>query len=237
MKKFKLFCLPHAGGNRYAYKKFADCAPAFLDVVLLEYAGRGEKIRQQPITDVLALAAAMAEEIKKQINVPFAIYGHSMGSLVGLLATRILRRDNVALPKFLFFTGSEGPSTRTHPRTRHLLPKPDLIEELRSLGGLSDEVLSHPDIFDFFETIIRADFQAIETYRYTPEPPLNIPITIAIGTQEEVTLTEARSWQQETREPLEVMQFSGRHFFIFSHVEKIMKLIGEKIMEEDYSTQ
>ncbi|MFM7859380.1 MAG: hypothetical protein ACKO96_47515, partial [Flammeovirgaceae bacterium] len=48
------------------------------------------------------------------------------------------------------------------------------------------------------------------------------------------SLEEAGTWQRESAEPIEVMQFSGHHFFIFSHVEKIIRLIAEKTIEENY---
>lgn len=232
MKKFRLFCLPHAGGNKYSYKKFEEYASPYLEVVLMEYPGRGERIKESPQTDAHGLADLLVNEIQHQMDIPYAIYGHSMGTLIGLLITRKLRIRNMILPRFLFFTGSEGPSTRVHPKQRHLLSKADLIEALRTMGGLSEEVLSYPDIFDFFEPIIRADFQAIENFKYSPDMPLAVPITIIIGTKEDVTIEEARSWQLETSHPLEVMQLSGHHFFIFSHTERIMRLVNEKIHEQ-----
>lgn len=205
-----------------------------MDVVLLEYPGRGEKIRQKVVTSAMDLAKILADEISGQLALPYAIYGHSMGTLIGFLLTRELRREGHPLPRFLFFTGSEGPSSRSHPKLRHLMSKEALIEELRSLGGLSDEVLSHKDIFDFFEPMIRGDFQAIETFNYEEEASFAIPITVAVGSQEEVTLEQARSWQKESTEPIELLQFSGNHFFVFSHVEKIVKLIAEKSVEESH---
>ena len=99
------------------------------------------------------------------------------------------------------------------------------------MGGISEEVLKESEIMDFFLPIIRADFQAVETYEYIQRENFDIPINIAIGTEEKVTPEDAKSWQIETSRPIELMQFHGNHFFIFDHTESIMKLITEKILE------
>ncbi len=229
MTRFNLFVLPHAGGNKYAYKPFADVAPSHVNVILLEYPGRGERLQQATVSDAVSLARLMVSEIRHYLHTPYAVYGHSMGTLIGLLMLREIQQLALPRPKFVFFTGSEGPATRKHEKIRYKLPDPELIEELRSLGGVSQEVLNEPQILEFFLPIIRADFQVIETYEYVPARPMDIPFSIAIGTQENVTVEEARSWQKETRRPVEVMQFHGQHFFIFDHTHRIMKLIAEKV--------
>jgi surfactin synthase thioesterase subunit len=233
--KFNLFCLPHAGGIKYAYRRFVDLAPSFVKVTLLEYPGRGERIREAPIKDVVKLAELMVSEIKDDLDTPYAIYGHSMGTLVGYLMVREIRHAGYADPKFLFFTGSEGPSSRKKDKIRHLMSESDLIAELRSLGGISDEALNEPEILEYFLPIIRADFQAVETYEYGRSADLDIPINIAIGSDENVTAEEAGTWQVETKRPLELMQFSGNHFFIFEHMEQIMKLIINEIKKCFYA--
>ena len=229
--QFNLFCLPHAGGNKYAYKPFVDAAPVFINVMPLDYPGRGERMLETPFTDIQALAKYMVSTIKDQLHVPYAIYGHSMGTLVAYLMTKEIMKTNYRQPKFLFLTGSEGPATRSHEKQRHLLSREALIEELKALGGISPEILNEPDIIDFFLPIIRADFKALETYVHDATCDLDVPIIVAIGQQDKVSSEEARSWQQETKYPIELMQLQGNHFFIFDHTPRIMKLITEKVLE------
>src|SRR5579864_9349667 len=116
--KFNLFCLPHAGGNKYAYKRFVDAAPPFVKVIPLEYPGRGERVDEDPITDVIELTKLMLSEIKDDLGSPYAIYGHSMGTLVGYLMLREMRGAGYEFPEFLFVTGSEGPATRKKDKIR-----------------------------------------------------------------------------------------------------------------------
>ena len=53
--------------------------------------------------------------------------------------------------------GNSGPGTGDR-KLRSVLNDEDLKEELRSLGGVSDEVLNYEDLFNFFAPIIRSDF-------------------------------------------------------------------------------
>jgi surfactin synthase thioesterase subunit len=90
-------------------------------------------------------------------------------------------------------------------------------------------LLDDPDAMEFFEPILRADFQAFETYCYEQSDPLDIPIWVAIGTDEEATYEKAIAWQFETKREVEVVQFPGNHFFIFEHEREIVEIIANKL--------
>ena len=81
---------------------------------------------------------------------------------------------------------------------------------------------------DFFEPIIKADFRAIEEYKYQPmDNPFSIPIFVRVGDEERITSERLNAWQRETLFPINVRRLSGDHFFIFNDP----KLIIEQIIE------
>ncbi len=41
--KLNVFFLPFAGGNKYSYRDFKEKAPSFINIISLEYPGRGAK--------------------------------------------------------------------------------------------------------------------------------------------------------------------------------------------------
>ena len=229
MSRFKLFMMPHAGGNKYTYQYFSRYAPAHFDVIALEYPGRGSKAAQSAQRDIKKLAKQLLEEIKNSTSDEYAIYGHSMGALIAFLMTREISNIGLRLPNFLFLTGCKGPASRQIERVLHDLPKEELYHELRLFGGVTEEILNEVELMAFFEPIIRADFHAVETYTYDEAKPLNVPITVVIGQDEAITLEQVRSWQYESIHPVEVLELPGRHFFNLEHSDKIMKLISEKI--------
>jgi len=229
MSKIKLFCLPFAGGSKYSYKGYSAKAPNYIEVISLDLPGRGGRFGEPFITSVEGLVNDLFNQVKGQLNSPYAIYGHSLGSLLGLLLAQRIRQEGLPAPEHLFFTGRGGPQKEVPTKKRHELPKDEFIEELKEMGGLPKELLEDEELLNFFEPIIRADFQAIDTFFYEPQPKLDIPISVIVGMEEETTLEEAKAWQLETEQPVDVRQFPGNHFFIFQYEMEIMKLIAKKL--------
>lgn len=94
---------------------------------------------------------------------------------------------------------------------------------------MPDEILKNDELLDFFEPILRADFTVSESYRHNVIPPLNIPITVITGSQEDMEIDEIKTWQRETTEPVDFRVLSGGHFFIYEHVDSILKIIINKL--------
>lgn len=231
MEKTNLFLLPFAGGSVYSYRGFAGYAPPHLNLIPVELPGRGTRMREPLLTDIYRMADDVYAQVAGRLHEPYAIYGHSMGSLLGYLLVKRLLAAGRPAPEHLFFTGCAGPSCEAYlgDKAKHNLPKAQFIQKLQELGGSPDEVLQTPALFDFFEPIIRADFRATDTYRYQETTPFDIPVTVAIGLQERATHAQALLWQRETTQPVEVRQFPGKHFFIFDYERQLVEIISNKL--------
>jgi len=227
----KLFCLPFAGGNKYSYQKYMERAPAFLNIVPLEYPGRGARIKEPLTTDTDALVNDIYQQIQKNMDrAEYAIYGHSMGGLIAFLVTRKLIENNDKLPLHIFITGTSGPSSAARSaKNRHLLPKEEFIQELKDLDGIPDEILQNEELLSFIEPILRADFKICETYQYTDSNPLTIPFTVITGTDEDMESADIQLWQKETESVVDFRQLPGKHFFIFKYPRVIVDIISKKL--------
>lgn len=236
MSKINLFCLPFAGGSKYAYTEFQKLADNELNVIPIELPGRGNRYGEKLLIDVHEMTDDIFEQIKDNLKKPYAIYGHSMGTLLGyLLVHEIVKRGHKS-PVQLFFTGRGDPSVKMDLPHRHSLPKEEFRNELKKLGGSPDEVLNNPELMNFFEPILRADFQAIETYEHEHKGHLNIPITVIIGTDEKTTYEEAKKWENVSTKEVEIQVFPGGHFFIFQHSQQIIDIIIEKTRSHERRT-
>ena len=227
-----LFCLPFAGGNKYSYQKYAEKAPAFINIVPLEYPGRGARMKEPLVSDIDALVSDLSKQIISKIDENnYAIYGHSMGGLMAYLLTRTLIENNQKPPIHLFITGTSGPASVSRGlKQRHLLPKAEFLEELKALDGIPEEVLQNEDLFSYIEPIIRADFKACETYTHKNYySPLNIPLTVITGTEEDIKPEDIQLWQNETNCEVDFRQIPGKHFFIFKHPLSIIQIISRKL--------
>lgn len=182
------------------------------------------------MTDIGQLVEDLFMQLKGQIgDKAYSIYGHSMGGLVGCLLTRKLTEELQRPPLHLFVTGTTGPSAVKRKENKHLLEKVEFLEEIRKYDGCPKEFFEDEEMVDFFEPIIRADFRATETYVHKPSEPMDVPITVITGSEEDMEIEDIRTWQQETRKVVDFKSLPGNHFFIFQYSFTVMEIISKKL--------
>ena len=220
--------LPFAGGHSYSYRALVAALPAGLRPLTPELPGRGMRISAPRLTDLCAMADDLVRELAPELNNPWLLYGHSMGGLTALLLARRLRALGLRPPEHLVVSGVEGPAVYGGKKERHRLPREEFRQEIKDLGGSPPEILDDDEFFRFFEPILRGDFQALETFAYRPEPPLDLGISVILGQDDNVTPEKAQAWQVETTRPLELLVWPGDHFFIFPQAPALGRLLAEK---------
>ncbi len=230
-RKLNLFCLPYAGGNKYSYREFKAKAPPFLNLISLEYPGRGARMNEPLERDITSIVNDLYDQIRSLIDKEdYAFYGHSMGGLVAYLLTIKIIENNHKQPLHLFITGTSGPAAITRgEKKRYLLEKKEFLEEIKEFGGMPDEVLDNEELLHYFEPILRADFEASETYTHLNNPPLKIPITVITGTNEDLEPADIKAWQNESIVNVDFRSLPGKHFFIFDYVYEIIQIIAKKL--------
>jgi len=163
----------------------------------------------------------------------YALYGHSLGGLLGCLLCRKLSKHNQHLPAHIFITGTAGPSAASREeKKRHLMERAEFLDEIKKLKGSPEEVLNNAELLEYFEPILRADFEVSETYVYEKdEAPLNIPFTVITGTEEDMEEADIKTWQHETTMEVDFRRLDGGHFFILDHSSQILEVISSKVNE------
>jgi len=222
-----LFCLPYAGGSATSYRIFSKTTFNHTRFHAVELPGRGVRIKEKCLTNIDLLAEDIISSLEKRLHEPYSFYGHSMGALLAYVATRKIVAKKLDTPVCLFLSACEGPLLYN---AQELLQLSDveLVSRLRSYGGTPSLVLEHQELMDFFLPIIRADFSVLGSFTYCSSDPLNLPIELFIGNEDEVTLTEAEVWERETNANFTIRVFKGGHFFIFDHYQKIASIIDRK---------
>ena len=182
----RLYGLPFAGGNGYSYRDFQTSLDHSIELITLELPGHGRKIQQTLLTNAEQAIDVIFDEIKASLDEkPYAIYGHSMGALLTYLLAKKIIVSNHRHPLHLFISGRKAPSSPKPTILKHQLPKQAFINYLKKLGGVPKEVLASPELLDFFEPILRADFELIECYQYQKmSHPFEIPLTVLYGTED-----------------------------------------------------
>jgi surfactin synthase thioesterase subunit len=214
MPQASVFCFPYAGGNAYAYRPLQAHLPSAVDVSTVELPGRGRRMREPLLRSLDAMADDAFAQIRPRLTAtPYALFGHSMGATLAYLCLQRIAAAGLPLARAAILSGRRGPSVEKR-STRHLLAHDDFRKMLTALGGCPVEVLADDDCFGFFEPILRADFQAVETWRPQRPPPLPVPLVVLRGRDDEVTRDEAAAWALETTASFELVEFDGGHFFL-----------------------
>ncbi|MCP4345410.1 MAG: thioesterase [Desulfobacterales bacterium] len=231
-EKINLFCLPFAGGNSYSYREFENYTAGFINAIPVDLPGHGKFIGQPLLTSVSEMVDNVFNQVRKFLNQPYAIYGHSMGTLLGYLLSVKIIKAKVPKPVHLFFSGRYAPTIESREKNFHLLPREEFIKKVMAYGGIPKQVAREKDLMDLFVPIMKADFQATSTYKYEEAEPFDIPIKVMIGDNDNATYDEAMRWQEVTTRKIFVTQFTGGHFFIFDHMQEICRIISESLEKE-----
>jgi len=226
--KVILFAIPYAGGSMYSFNILKKYCPDFIDFCPIELPGHGARINDSLRSDIHEIVEDLYSQIERRITVPYAFFGHSMGSIIIYLLAKKITSFKKPLPSQLFVSGKAGPSTKSLTK-RHLFSDEELKEEIKKLGGTAKEVIENEDLINYFIPIIRADFQALETYKHSNSLRLNVPITVLVGEDDNLNMKDVLSWQEESIYPIKLIKLTGGHFFINDHPKRIMDLLKDTL--------
>lgn len=225
--RLRLFCFPYAGGSAQSYHDWQRRLPQDVELCAAQLPGRGRRIREAPLPSIAANVEQLASDIVPLLDVPFAFFGHSMGALLAFELARRLRDDAAPTPALLFASGCAAPHLPRRTREMHALPDQELIAELQRLNGTPPEVLEHPELMQMLMGFLRADFEAVETYRYSPGPPLTCPISALGGLRDpDVRRAELEAWRDHTAGDCAVRMFDGDHFFTHQVEPLLLEVIA-----------
>lgn len=220
-----LYCLPYAGGNAYSYRALESHLAPGCRIAGVELPGRGRRTQEPLSFSMEALAGDVFAQLRPHLERGrYALFGHSMGAALAYLCLHRIKAAGLPYPEAVFLSGKRAPSF-VERKARHLLPRDEFVDVLRDLGGCPPELLQEKELLDYFEPILRADFQAVETWEPLKQPPLPVPLVVFRGLDDEVSRDEALAWKQETSAGFQLHEFDGDHFFIQRHWPKIARLI------------
>lgn len=210
----RLICFPFGGGGAGIYRTWPRALPPSVEVLAIDLPGRERRLRERPFDQLGPLVAALTDAVAPALEPPFAIYGHSLGALVGFSFARELRRRALPGPVHLFVSGRRAPQIPERSPIHHL-PDDEFLAQIRRLGGVPDEIAREPAIMGFFLPVLRADFTVAETATYTDEAPLPCPITAVGGvTDPRATPADLDGWRVHTGAAFTRELFPGGHFFL-----------------------
>ena len=229
---FRLFCFPYAGGGAAAFRTWVDVLPREVEVCAVRFPGRESRIGEPAHRQMGALIDGLGPSIEPMLDRPFAFYGHSMGALVAFELSRWLRGACGASPSRLFLAAFRAPHLPSpHIKIYHL---PDeVLKVVLRTDGTPQRILDNDELMKAMLPTLRADFELCDTYRYVPDTPLECPLTIFGGMDDErVNPSDLDGWAIQTRSTCRFILLPGGHFFLHSAQGLLIDSISHDLQRE-----
>jgi medium-chain acyl-[acyl-carrier-protein] hydrolase len=228
--RLRLFCFPYAGGSASMFRIWSNALPADVEACPIQLPGRSTRLMERPFTDLSSLIQVLAQALSSLLDKPFAIFGHSLGALVGFELTRQLRRQYGVSPARLFISAGCAPQIPRRGSPIHTLPAKEFLAEVRRLNGIPKEVVEHDELMEIVIPLLRADFALYEAYVYSAEPPLNCPISAFGGLQDrKVTHRDLEAWRDQTTGAFSLRMLPGDHFFLNTTQPLLLQMLSQEL--------
>ncbi|MBF6167835.1 thioesterase [Streptomyces gardneri] len=223
-----LLCFPPGGGSATAYRDLAQRFGAGVAVLAVQYPGRQDRLGEDLIADLVVLADRIAQQVLAQGPVTrLSLFGHSMGATVAFETARRLERAGQPVAT-LFVSGRPAPTFEETQRL-HLASDDDLIDDLVRLAfdpAPLEMLRAEPSIAELVLPAVRADYRAVETYRYQPGEPLRADIAALVSTEDPTMRPEqADEWRAHTGGEFDRATFPGGHFYLDEHGAQVADFI------------
>ncbi|MBV7700673.1 alpha/beta fold hydrolase [Streptomyces sp. TRM70350] len=220
----RLLCLPHAGGSASFYFPVSKALSPAVDVLTVQYPGRQDRRLEPPAESVQELAQGVFRALDERDGTPLALFGHSMGAMIGFELARLLEAAGRP-PAVFFVSGRRGPSVERAENV-HQGDDARLIEEVTRLDGTDAALLQDEEMLRMILPALRADYRVVETYQRTPGPRLSCPFVVLTGDADpRVAPDEAQTWSQETDGPFELHVYPGAHFYLVAQQQAVLDRI------------
>jgi medium-chain acyl-[acyl-carrier-protein] hydrolase len=227
-----LFCFPHAGGSAWQYRQWQALLPPQIEVVPIQYSGRGRRMREPFCTNMQELvegaARGLASEFERR---PFAFFGHSMGAIAAFELARLLQRERWRSPELVFVAGTSPPSRRRERREIWKLPDAEFAVELRVMNGTPEELLTDPEAMALLMPLIRRDLEIADSYCGDPRVRIGCNLVAMGGTNDpDVPIENIEAWKIHCLGSFRAFTLEGDHFFVNQNPQ-VLQIVAECLAE------
>lgn len=232
-----LLCLPCAGASASMYLRWRRLLPRWTEVVPVELPGRGARMGEPFVDNFDAQVERICAEQAGAMQGAFVLFGHSMGALLAYGVAQRLRALGRPLPRSLLASGSSAPSRRDPARLPDTHDDAALTADLRKQGGTPEEVFASAELMRITLDTLGADYRVCESFTYTAEAPLPMPLHVFAGRQDDIDAQRIEAWSAHAAGAFTLDWFDGGHFFLRQHEAAFLDALTRRLAQVQAPTQ
>lgn len=226
--KPQLFCFTYAGGNRSFFDEIEGDLIG-VDVIKLEYAGHGDRHKEDYYHDFSALAEDMLHEVKCRLCGDYALFGYSMGSITLVEVLRRIIGQGLQQPKQVFLAAHE-PHTKSELLGFNANELDEWVKERTiEFGAIPEKLRNNKVFWRTYLPLYRADYTIIGKYEFEKlDMRTNIPATIFYS-ETDTPKCEMNLWKNYFIGDCHFYRYEGNHFFIQKNHIEMAKVIMDRL--------
>jgi surfactin synthase thioesterase subunit len=210
----RLILLAHAGGWPSAFRSWFPLVPDDVELLVGQLPGRGPRVAEPPLRRTGPIVEALADAAAQRAPLPTVVLGHSFGSVLAYELTRALERRGTP-PELVVVSARQPPCFPSRPPFSHRFSDEELLRHVHRIGGIPAEMTTRLDLVRPALAAIRADLEALETYR-RPARGTAVPILALCAPGDPIVVAERMHlWAVETTGGFRRLTFEGGHFFLY----------------------
>ncbi|WP_194791931.1 thioesterase II family protein [Pseudomonas sp. UFMG81] len=217
--------IPFAGGSSHAFSVLQGLLSPTVESIGIHYSGRYQGELAASPTTVDQMADEVIERLQKVEAKRLTLFGYSLGALVAYEVAQ--RRE--ALPcaiEQLVVAACRPPHLFSCHGVQVHAEDDDFLHSVATFGTIPEYLFSHPAARKYLLPNLKNDFRAASTYRHSPRPPLDMPVTAIAGTEDSFApFHDVQGWRQYSDAAYAEHCLPGQHFFFENNNDRLTGIL------------
>ena len=243
-----LFCIPHAGGTIVSYNAWKGYLDKNTKLISLELPGHMLRLQEELITDYQTIINDLCSKVRESVmfnEEPYAVYGHSLGSVLIYYLYHEIIREGIRPPCHLFVSGRWAPNIRKAADDYPLEDLSEFKKYIIDMNGINSTVINNKTLFDYLIKIIYSDFLLLKQIPLLHKiNKFDANLTFLRGSGDANNpIEDGDEWRKYTTYHYDQYEVAGDHFFPIKNMQETVKIINTELEQylfgsgEEYDIQ